>query len=245
MTERAEICSYKLGDEHQGINVEVDTGVFVPTNTSRLLVSCLRRNLRGRYRTLDLGCGCGYVGLVLAKLGITEGMLFASDVSPEAVANCTRNAGRLGIGCDARVGNLFDCWARERFDLIVDDVSGVAEEVAGGSSWFPEFAPCGAGLDGAALTVQVLECGVDYVTPGGVLVFPVLSLSNECRILAKAEATFHKVKRLGQQFFPVSDELGTRIDTLQKLMSAGHINLRQLRGTWVWWTSVYQASCPR
>ena len=35
---------------------------------------------------LDLGCGCGLTGIVLARLGLCRGSLFASDISENAVA---------------------------------------------------------------------------------------------------------------------------------------------------------------
>jgi ribosomal protein L11 methylase PrmA len=36
-------------------------------------------------RALDLGCGCGVVGIAMTKLGYATEPLFASDLSPEAV----------------------------------------------------------------------------------------------------------------------------------------------------------------
>jgi len=168
----------------------------------------------------------------------------ASDASAEAMACCQANADNLGVRCVGRVGDLFDCWANERFDLIVNDVSGVAEDVARNSQWFPQFAPCDSGPDGSRLTCRILNEAAGHMTPEGQIVFPVLSLSNEDFILETAHGNFQEVEKLGQQFYPFSSEIGISEGKISELMDRGYIRMTQIGGNWAWWTTIYRAAVP-
>ncbi len=66
---------------------------------------------------LDLGCGTGYYGLVLARRG--AGRVCLTDLDPGAVAVARANARRLGLAVEARAGDFFRPVPRERFDVVV------------------------------------------------------------------------------------------------------------------------------
>ena len=105
----------------------------------------------------------------------------------EACDLTARNAVRNGVADRIRVarGDLFESVGGMRFDLVVDDVSGVAEEVAVVSSWFPPQVPLG-GSDGTSLAIAMLRQSPQHLRAGGQLFFPVLSLSNGAKIVAVA-----------------------------------------------------------
>ncbi len=86
---------------------------------------------------------------------------------------------RNGVAAQCRSGSLFDPWRGQRFNVIVDDVSGVAEPLDRLSGWYPPAMPGGAGPDGIRWVLEVLDQAPDFLTPGGQLVFPVLTLSRE------------------------------------------------------------------
>src|SRR3989442_4684396 len=116
----------RLGDT-QPVNVATAPDVFQPTSTTVLLLRAARRVLAHRpvpRAVLDLGCGCGIVGVVLAKLLPPATHVCGSDLSAAAVRLARHNAERNGVSLDCRRGSLFEPWAGERFDLIVDDVAG-------------------------------------------------------------------------------------------------------------------------
>lgn len=236
---------YEQRNPKPPLEFEVADGVFAPTKTSNILISSVLRRIKQPGATLDLGCGSGYVGIVLAKQGLVAGPLRASDRSAEAVQCCERNAARHGVECDARAGSLFDCWSGEKFDLIVDDVSGVAEKIAELSSWFPGSSHCGAGPDGTELTNRILETTPAHLRSGGAIIFPVLSLSNADRIVGKARDVFHQVDFLADQYFPLSGEIGANIDVLHDMMADGLVKIRKIGDKWAWWTAVYLATKPR
>lgn len=230
-------------DRGQGLTVdfEVEEGVFVPTHTTQLLVRAACRALPREGKLLDLGCGIGVCGLVLAKGGTCRPPVYFSDLSEKAIELTRRNAQRLGVEAVVRQGSLFAPWAGERFDAIVDDVSGVCEEIARISPWFPEGVECQTGRDGAGLICQVLEQAPRYLSSGGMLLFPVLSLSDEGRILRAAESSFAEVTQVAEQSWFLPEELSSRLDRLRPLMEEGLIRLEHRFGSWLWSTRIYRA----
>ncbi len=109
------------------LSFETQQGVFVPTNTTELLIEACRTVLDYPRKILDLGCGSGVVGITLAKLGLCQGPVYASDISTDAVSLAQRNAHRMAVEYVARCGSLFEPWAEEEFDVIVDDVAVVSD----------------------------------------------------------------------------------------------------------------------
>lgn len=227
--------------------LEFDTaeGVFVPTHTSQLLIKSARQVIGTPGTLLDLGCGIGLCGLVMGKLGLSRTPVFASDLSERAAAIARENARKLNVPAEIRSGPLFAPWDGERFDDIIADVPGISQEIARLSPWFPQGVECETGRDGAALVVQVLEQAPRHLNTGGRLIFPVLSLSNEQRILEAARAHFSEVTLITEQTWLLPEELTRHFDKLQPLREEGAIQLKQKVGMWLWSIKVYQASHAR
>jgi hypothetical protein len=122
----------------------------------------------------------------------------------------------------------------------VDDISGVAEEVAALSQWFDNV-PCQSGVDGADLVIRVLQEAPDYLNPGGVLFFPVLSLSNSERILNTAHQHFGKVKLLCHEEWPLPKEMYQYMSTFNRLRAEGYIQYEEKFGMVLWFTDIYVA----
>lgn len=84
----------------QGVHVSLETcdGLFSPKHIDRGTLAMLAHvKLESGMRIMDLGCGCGIVGIVAA--GITgEDNVFMSDVDSVAVETARRNAIRNGVG---------------------------------------------------------------------------------------------------------------------------------------------------
>src|SRR2546422_3343476 len=92
----------KLGDT-QAVSVVTAPDVFHPTSTTVLLLRAARRALADGpppRTVLDLGCGSGIVGVVLAKLLPPITHVCASDLSAAAVRLARHNAARNGVGLD-------------------------------------------------------------------------------------------------------------------------------------------------
>ena len=231
----------KLGDA-EAITVATAPNVFNPTSTTTLLLRAARRALVPSPRSvLDLGCGCGIVAVVLAKHVAPGTAVYASDLSAAAVRLTLDNARRNGVTIDGRCGSLFEPWSGERFDLIVDDVAGVAEPLDRLSGWYPEAVPSGAGPDGTRWILQILDQAVDHLTPGGRLLFPVLTLSREAQVLERAGSRFATVAQVDEQWYPLSEELLAQGTLLDELSRAGRIRVEQRGSRLCWATKVYLA----
>jgi 16S rRNA G1207 methylase RsmC len=235
----------KLGDT-AAVTVATDARVFHPTSTSVLLLRVARQALQQPCRSvLDLGCGCGIVAVVLAQHVASGTSVSASDLSAAAADLTRRNAERNGVDIEVRAGSLFEPWVGRRFDLIVDDVAGVAEPLARVSGWYPADVPSEAGRDGTRWIVQIIDQATDYLTPGGRLVFPVLTLSAEERILERARARFDSVTLVEEQWYPFSESLAASQPLIDALAAEGNIHIEKHGSRWCWATKIYIAQGPQ
>ena len=148
-------------------------------------------------------------------------------------------------GCVAEVrnGSLFQPWSGYRFDVIVDDISGIASGVAAVSSWF-QGVPCESGEDGVDLVVEVILGAPRHLSDGGSFFFPVLSLSNADKILQVAKECFRSVERVGRQDWPLPIELKEHIPLLKALRAKGAVKLEERFGMALCYTEVYCAKNP-
>lgn len=72
-------------------------------------------------RIMDLGCGCGIVGIVAAKIAGEENV-FMSDADPMAVEIARRNAERNGVGgIEVCLSDGFKSVTASGFDLILSN----------------------------------------------------------------------------------------------------------------------------
>ncbi len=113
----------------------------------------------------DVGCGTGFVGLLMAKSGGDKiGPVFCSDVSEDAVA-CTRsNAKRLGLNARVTASSidLFDdSEATAQYDVIVFNPPFMPDGV-------PGHEPCdGGGPNGGDIAIRFCEGVRERLTEGG------------------------------------------------------------------------------
>ena len=167
------------------MEMDVFDGVFYPTHTSKMFIDYFEKNFHSYKKAksiLDLGCGCGVVSVVLKKKWFVSSQFFASDISEVATQNVAYNCKLNSVEIVTKSGASFEPWGGSRFDIIIDDVSGVAQELAKKSSWFGEEISCNSGADGTELTIDILEKSKDFLNEDGVLFFPALTLSNYKKI---------------------------------------------------------------
>ena len=78
--------------------LETAPGLFSPSHVDRGTLAMLSvADFQPGQRVLDLGCGCGVVGIVAAKKCGAEGVWMA-DIDPAAVEIARRNAEANGVG---------------------------------------------------------------------------------------------------------------------------------------------------
>lgn len=168
-----------------GLRVSVAPGVFVPRHRSTLLAAeaaALARAVPGPPVVLDLCCGTGILGALVAAALVTEGSgsleLIASDLDPVAV-ECARQNLRP-YGAQVHHGDLFDpipdSW-RGRVDVLVANVPYVP--TARIASLPPEArdhearAALDGGWDGLDVLRRVAADAPGWLAPGGHLLVEV------------------------------------------------------------------------
>ncbi len=103
--------------DYQGLQIEVQEGVYPPGDDTYLLIDNLTVNPTDF--VLEIGTGCGIIALIAAQTAIK---VIATDISPIAI-ECAKNnviRNRLDAKVELRQGNLFDPIDKsEKFDLIL------------------------------------------------------------------------------------------------------------------------------
>ena len=223
------------------IKLFVADDVFQPNATSELLISAVQNEEVTAGSVLDLGCGTGVVAIALGET-LKPGFIGASDLSKDATC-ASKNFELHGIEADVRCGPLFEPWHDTKFDLIIDDISGISSEVALMSEWF-DGVPCESGIDGTDLIVQVLSAAKNHLNVGGAIYFPVLSLSNRTRIFQEAKEHFNEIDLIESCSMAVTGQFVPHFNRLEELASLGYIELEKKFGMYLCYTEIYRARTP-
>ena len=218
-------------------------GVFDPNTTTELLISAAKRTVSKSTKVLDLGCGTGVVGLSLWLDGLAKEPIYASDLSESSVFCSQENFKKYECEADVRCGALFEPWINKKFDLIIDDISGISQDIASVSPWFGGV-PCDTGSDGTDLILDILRNASKYLTKEGYFFFPVLSLSNVDSLLQVAKENFSTVELIERQEWPLPKELKSHMPLLRELSAKGSIKLEERFGMVLCYTEVYLAREP-
>ena len=157
-----------------GVRVAVDDGVFVPRRRSELLVRAAAEvalECATRPVVLDLCCGCGAVGVAVARLtGDVE--LHAAEVDPASAACARRNV--EPVGGRVHEGDLYDALPtalRGRVDVLVVNApyvptADIAFLPAEARDHEPRVALDG-GADGVDVQRRVAVGAGDWLAPDG------------------------------------------------------------------------------
>jgi len=225
---------------YKGVELEVDKGVFYPTETSKILMDYLL-SLDGRIEgnILDLGCGSGAVSLILKRKKKVH-TVYASDVSSRAVQNAMRNARRCEAKVDIRVSDGFSAWPSNFFNFVICDISGVSQELARVLPWFGGRIDCDTGRDGTALVTRVIQETPRYLKKDGKAIFPVLTLSRSTKILKAMKCAFSKVKKVASKQFYLPIEMNKHAVLIGALQAEGCIEVEQKFGFYLWKTDLYE-----
>ncbi len=218
--------------------LELWPDVFRPTSTSECLAEALA--VQPGEVVIDLGCGSGFFSILAAKRGAAK--VYAVDIMPQAVALTRRNAQRNGVASriEAFTGSLFEPLPGVRSDVIVDDVSGITEDVARATPWYPPSVPSG-GPDGAEPTVTMLQQAPQHLLPRGRLIFPVLSLANELRILEAAQRFFANLRLHTQRLFPIPQTLQDALKSVRECLASGALRLIPRGSRLCWQLRIFEA----
>ena len=159
--------------EFCGLRIAVDPGVFVPRHRTEFLVREAAALARPRPVVVDLCCGSGALGAVLAAtLGEVE--LYAADLDPAAVTCARRNV--AAVGGQVYEGDLYEplpASLQGRIDVLLANAPYVPTEAVGtmppeARIHEPRMALDG-GADGLDVLRRVIAGARPWLAPGGSL----------------------------------------------------------------------------
>lgn len=223
--------------------IEIDPGVFAPTHTSRTIAEALE--IQPGDTVIDVGCGSGVLSFVAARLG--AGGVYGVDLSDEAIAVARRNAEALGHAdrVEFRVGDLLEPVRGIQADVVIGDVSGIPDEIAAVSGWFPDGragGPTGAELPAAMLeSIRENRC----LRPGGRLYLPTGTIQAEGKILEVARRIFGaaNLQSLLEREFPLP-EVVAKSRAVAQMMREGVLDLRARGSRLLWRLQVWRCEMP-
>ena len=106
----------------EALILETRAGLFSPEHADRGTMAMLSTlDLQPGMQVMDLGCGCGIVGIAAAKKCGAENIVM-SDLDPNAVETARENADANGVhGVKIVLSDGFDSVEEAGFDLILSN----------------------------------------------------------------------------------------------------------------------------
>jgi SAM-dependent methyltransferase len=220
----------------------LNQNVFAPTPTSREVAEGL--TIEPGDTVIDVGSGSGVLSFVASKLGARR--VYGTEVNGEAVALAKRNAQLLGLhrAVEFREGSLFEPLAGIRANVVIGDVSGVPDDIAAVSDWFP--GGFSGGPTGAEVPVAMLEESRSHLLPGGRLYLPTGSIQDEGAVLRAARRIFRdgRMRELRRRLFPLPAKIGENA-VVRRLMDSGVVRFIRRGSRLVWELRIWECTAPQ
>lgn len=224
----------------KNLDLTVDKKVFIPTGTSEILIEAAKRIIKPKKKILDLGCGSGIVGISIAKYLKKNTKIYFSDISKYACKNTEVNCKKLKIKYEIKTGSILDPWKDYKFDFIISDVAAVADKASKISSWYKNCIN-NSGEDGTKHIVKLIDSVKINLNKNGIFLFPVISLSNEKKILKTLRKNFTTFKLIKSQTWPMPIKMSKKINQLNNLKKRGIISFENKLGILTFKTDIYMA----
>ena len=227
------------------LNLKLSNKVFKPTGTSEILFKSTVKQIKKVSKILDLGCGSGYVGLSIAKNTSFKNKYYFSDVSSEASKLTKINSKKNKIESVVKMGSLFTPWKDYKFDIIVNDVSGISQELNKITPWYNKHITNFSGKDGTDLTIKFLDESPKFLEKNGLIVFPAISLSNYKKVLTFAKKKFKIVKKISTKNWPLPKEMHKHEKKIHELSKKKLIFIEKKFGLIIFKTDIYIAKSKK
>ena len=189
---------------------------------------------------VDAGCGSGVLSIIAAKLGAK--MVYGVDAAEGTVEVASANAAAQGVAESTTFlqGDLFEPLPEGiEVDVVIGDVSGIPDEIAQESGWFPSG--LSGGPTGAELPMRMLREAKRLLRRGGKLFLPTGSLQDEHSILDTARSVFGSIRQLSERSIPLPSSLAEQPAVI-KAVKDKVVDLTTRGSRFVWTARVWEVT---
>lgn len=197
----------------------------------------------------DIGSGVCPLGILAGLRGARA--VYCVDPVEGHAALARHNVESYGLEGKVHVYQGTFCSPLEgkapKADLIIGDVSGIAEIASRALGWYPPDVPTG-GDDGTETIIDLIDQAPGFLAEGGMLLFPVaIDLSDSKEIMYAAGWRFNSVVPCfnNDARFVLTEK---QVKNLHEGYSAGmphFINIHKNRDRYFWRGQIYAASNPK
>ncbi|MGB7859915.1 MAG: 50S ribosomal protein L11 methyltransferase [Acidimicrobiia bacterium] len=219
-------------------DLKLAPGTFRPSTISTMVADMMQ--VKKDDVVIDMGCGTGVLSIIAAKLGAK--MVHGVDAESETIEVATSNAEAQGVSETTRFyhGDMFAPLPEDvEADVVIGDVSGIPDDFARESGWFPSG--LSGGPSGSELPVRMLEEARRFLTKGGKLFLPTGTLQDENSILDAARSLFGKLKKLSEKRIPLPSSLSEN-PAIIRMAQEKVINVTQRGSRMLWTARVWEVS---
>ncbi|HEX6947568.1 MAG TPA: 50S ribosomal protein L11 methyltransferase [Acidimicrobiia bacterium] len=220
------------------IDLEVGPDTFRPTTISALMADAME--VEPGDTVIDVGCGSGILSIIAAKLG--AGRVFGVDAAAGTVEVAGANAEAHGVSDRVQFfqGDVVQPIPEGvEADLILGDISGIPDEIATVSGWFPSG--LSGGPTGAELPVRMLEEVRRVLRKGGKLLLPTGTLQDERTILDRARQAFGNLRQLAERAIPLPSNLAEH-PALAKMVKEKLVDVTRKGSRYLWTARVWEVT---
>ncbi len=202
---------------------------FLPSTISQLMAAVL--DVKPGDVVIDVGCGTGVLGMIAAKLGASK--VYGVDASPDVVEVATANARAHGVAdrMEFFQGDLFSPLGDDvTADVIIGDVSGIPDDLAADSGWFPSKTGGGPRVRAAH---PHAAAGQAAPRRGRTAVPPDRDAAGRERHPRRARSAFSSLVKLTERPIPLAGALADA-KSIKRLLDDGIVQLSE-RGSRLLW----------
>ena len=218
------------------MELKVGPATFRPSTISSLLADALE--FKPGSIVVDVGTGSGILSIIAAKLGASK--VYGVDAADSTVEIASVNAAAHGVAdrVEFAQGDMFDPLDENlEVDVVIGDVSGIPDDIAVASGWFPSG--LSGGPTGAELPMRMIEESKRLLRKGGKLFLPTGSLQNETPIIERAKTAFSSMKKLTERNIPLPSALAEDPAVLKALRDKV-IAIKQRGSRFQWTARIWQ-----
>ena len=216
--------------------------LFMPNATTRLFSKAIRINSGDI--VFDIGSGVGPLAIWAAKEQSSQ--VYAVEIVKEQCELLRQNVIKNEVSDKVKYyqGRFFDPIPKNvKANVIIADVSGIAEGPARVLGWYPPSIPTG-GQDGTGVIIPMLEQAGEYLLPEGRLYFPIaIGLSDDEKIMNVAKQRFGKLEIKENPRFPLELDQVKSLKQYEGVLPFLKLGTKGSRT--IWEGRIYEATEPK